>query len=222
MSQIDEKEKEQVHQPDAERLIDNLETLKVYFDPMRAKIMKTVAYRPRTVQEIAQELDVPFTRLYYHMNLLEKHGLIRVVETRNLSGAVEEKYYQISARSYVIDRSLLTVQSDDGDENSDGLEIILGTMFDDTMGAIRHSIREQKIDIHKTSPEPDSMLVRNGRMRIPKDKESEFHQRFLDLISEMAHPDCDNNPEDCTEYGLLIAFFPNADTPIPIEDNEVE
>ena len=218
MSQLEEKE--QVHQPEAERLINDLETLKVYFDPMRSKIMRTVAYRPRTVQEIAQELDVPFTRLYYHMNLLEKHGLIRVVETRNLSGAVEEKYYQISARSFVIDRALLTVSSDDSNEKADGLEIILGTMFDDAMGAIRTSIREQKIDIHKTSPEPDSMLVRNGRMRIPKSKEAYFHQKFLDLIAEMSEPDCDADHKDCTEYALMLAFFPNADPPLPGEDND--
>ena len=218
MSQLEENV--QIHQPEAERLIDNLETLKVYFDPMRSQLMRTVAYNPRTVQEIAQELDVPFTRLYYHMNLLEKHGLIRVVETRNLSGAVEEKYYQISARSFVIDRALLTVSSDDGDEKSDGLEIILGTMFDDTMGAIRTSIRAQKIDIHKTSPEPNSMLVRNGRLSIPKDKEAYFHEKFLALIAELSEPDCAKDMDDCIPYGLMIAFFPHTAPPLLTEEDD--
>lgn len=206
-----------IHHPEAEHLIDDLEALKVYFDPMRSRIMRTVAYTPRTVQEIAQELDVPFTRLYYHMGLLEKHGLIRVVETRNLSGAVEEKFYQIAARSFVIDRSLLTVSSEDGDEEIDGLEIILGTMFDDAMGAIRTSIHEGKLDVNKTSPEANAMLVRNGRFRIPKDKETEFHQKFLDLMTEMATAGCDDNPDDCVDYGLMIAFFPSVAPEIPDE-----
>lgn len=219
MTQVEKQE--QIHQPEAEHLIDDLEALKVYFDPMRSRIMRTVAYTPRAVQEIAQELDVPFTRLYYHMGLLEKHGLIRVVETRNLSGAVEEKYYQIAARSFVIDRALLTVSSEDGgDEKIDGLEIILGTMFDDAMGAIRTSIHEGKLDVNKTSPEQNAMLVRNGRFRIPKEKESEFHQKFLDLMTEMATSGCDDAPDTCVDYGLMIAFFPSVAPPIPHEHEE--
>jgi DNA-binding transcriptional ArsR family regulator len=75
-------------QPDDEQIIYDLEALKVYFDPQRARIMQALAGAPRTVHEVADILDVPFTRLYYQFNLLEKHGFIRVVQTRSLAGAV--------------------------------------------------------------------------------------------------------------------------------------
>jgi DNA-binding transcriptional ArsR family regulator len=45
-----------------------------------------------TVKELAAAMDVPPKSLYYHVSLLEKHGLIRVVETRVVSGILEKRY----------------------------------------------------------------------------------------------------------------------------------
>ncbi|MEL6524434.1 MAG: winged helix-turn-helix domain-containing protein, partial [Chloroflexota bacterium] len=55
----------------AERIVlASLDALKVYFDPLRQKIVQQVIKKPKTVHAIAEALDVPFTRLYYHINLL--------------------------------------------------------------------------------------------------------------------------------------------------------
>lgn len=200
-------------QPDAERLISDLETLKVYFDPMRARIVRTIAHEPRTVHEIAEELGVPFTRLYYHMNMLEKHGLIRVVETRNLSGAVEEKYYQISARMFTVDRSLLTVHP--GDESSKGLEVVMETVLENTQRDIRHSVQDGMIDLEKTSPDPASILLRRGMVRMSQARAQEFHERLLDLLSEFL----DEEVETDGYFGLALAFYRSS---LPFHDEEDE
>ena len=106
--------------------IDNLQTLKVYFDPLRTRIMQEIAHEPRTVHQIAELLGVPFTRLYYHIKMMEKHNLIRVVDVVQLAGAIEEKYYMVTARQYTIDRKLLSF---DPVGKNDSLEYMLDGVF---------------------------------------------------------------------------------------------
>jgi len=71
-------------QPDAEAefVITSLETLKVFSDPLRQQIIETLLDGPRTVKQIAAELNIPPNKLYYHVNLLEAHSLIQVTDTR--------------------------------------------------------------------------------------------------------------------------------------------
>jgi DNA-binding transcriptional ArsR family regulator len=85
--------------PDDEFLIDDLETIELLNHPVRSTLLQLLLFHPRSVKELASELDVPVTRLYYHVNMLEDAGVIRVVETRKV-GAMIQKLYQASARSY--------------------------------------------------------------------------------------------------------------------------
>jgi predicted ArsR family transcriptional regulator len=100
---------ETLKQPQTTRQIDSIEALKIYCDDVRLRMLNLMADAPRTVNELAGILNVPFTRLYYHMHLLEKHGFIEVVSVRNISGAVEEKHYQTTARTFTVALPLLTL-----------------------------------------------------------------------------------------------------------------
>src|SRR4051794_29356500 len=73
-------------------VVSDLELLRLVSDPLRIQILEHMRETPRTVKELAADLEVPATRLYYHMNLLESHGLIRVASTRMISGIVEKRY----------------------------------------------------------------------------------------------------------------------------------
>ena len=64
-------------QPDDKFVINSLETLKVMADPNRLKILEEMIEGPRTVKQLASALETTATKLYYHINLLEEHGLIR-------------------------------------------------------------------------------------------------------------------------------------------------
>lgn len=55
--------------------------------------------QPVTVSEMAEALGVPRTRLYHHVNLLTKNGLLEVVKTRQV-GPVVESQYRAAALSY--------------------------------------------------------------------------------------------------------------------------
>ena len=72
--------------------IDDLETLKIVADPRRKQLIDLLRDDAATVKELAGALHVSPKSLYYHVNLLPKHGLIRVVDTRLVSGITEKRY----------------------------------------------------------------------------------------------------------------------------------
>ncbi len=201
-------------QPDEERLIDDIESLKIYCDPMRIRIMQAMVRQPRTVNQIADELGVPFTRLYYHINLLEKHQLIRLVDTQAFSGAVEEKYYQVSAYNFVVDRNLLTFS--ESNPQNDGLNALLETIWDSTRADIRHSAESGLIDMPHTPPEPQTLFLRRGFFRLPPDQARQFYERLMALFQEFDQVESD---KDDPFYGVTIAVYPTA---LPYQESDSE
>lgn len=191
-------------EPEDEVVIDDLDTLKVYFDPLRTRIVRTMVHKPRSVHEIAEELGLPFTRLYYHINMLEKHGIIRLVEVRNIGGAVEEKYYQVRARSFIVDRRWLTM-GDPGGEDSP-VESLMSTLIDGTKEDIRRSVKGGKIDLTKTSPHPDALMIRRGISRMSREQAHHFHERLLQLLQEFAGAEAEG--EAPLYYAFSFSFYP--------------
>src|SRR4051812_17141092 len=89
-------------EPEALHMIADLETLRVIADPVRVQILEASVMEPRTVKQIARLLGIPATKLYYHINMMEEHGLLRVVGTRLVSGILE-KQYRATAMSFSFD-----------------------------------------------------------------------------------------------------------------------
>ena len=79
-------------------LIEDGETFDVLADPMRIEILE-ICNGPRSVGEIAEAMDVPRTRLYHHVNMMEEKGILAIAETRQ-KGAMTEKLYQAAAKSF--------------------------------------------------------------------------------------------------------------------------
>src|SRR5215211_5670272 len=104
-------------QPAPLHTITSLEALKVFSDPLRQQIIEALLDGAKTVKQVASELELAPTKLYYHVNLLEEHGLIQVTETRIVSGIIE-KHYVAAAKEYAIERSLMTPGQS---MNADGL-----------------------------------------------------------------------------------------------------
>src|SRR6266699_2543948 len=107
-------------EPAQEMVISNFDTLKVAADPVRLRIMEVLIDNPLTVKQVARKLESAPTKLYYHVNLLEEHGLITVTGSRIVSGIIE-KQYRASASSLRVDRSLLTLDGGKPDGSMDTL-----------------------------------------------------------------------------------------------------
>lgn len=84
---------------DKRLVIEDPETLKVLYDPVRFKVVGLLR-DGRTAKELAEELGRPLTSLYYHLNLLVEHGLAEVQEER-ISGRTVERVFRRAANEFV-------------------------------------------------------------------------------------------------------------------------
>lgn len=84
----------------------NFEQMKIISDKNKMNILNTFELeKSLTVTEISNKLDMPYSRVNYHVKLLENVGLLEVVDTKIKSGIVE-KYYLPTAEEFKIDKSI--------------------------------------------------------------------------------------------------------------------
>lgn len=199
---------EEAATPADEFIINDLETLKVVSDPLRLQLLQLLAQQPRTVKELAADLDVPPTKLYYHINLMEKHQLIRVVETRIVSGIVEKQYLR-TAFHYRIQRGLLSPGADMGDET---LNRLLTTLLDDTRQDIRRAVQSNLIDLDMDHP-PNRMalMIQREVARMSPERADEFHRRVMELVRDFQSEDPDpTKHKEGQGYAMVVVWYPTA------------
>src|SRR5256885_9366749 len=81
--------------------LNTVERLKAVADPTRIRLILELLDRESTVKELAEALGVPATRLYYHVKILERHGLIEVAHRRMVSG-IEERTYHAPSEDWTV------------------------------------------------------------------------------------------------------------------------
>lgn len=167
------------YDPIPEKVIDDVEALKIYFDPLRLRIVQEIADEARSIHAIAHALQVPFTRMYYHINLLEKAGFIRLVEVRRGAGAIEEKYYRVAARFFSVNRRLMTAGTPAGDA---GLDTVIETVLDETKRSIYESVKAGLIDTTQRAPHPDALLIVRAVFALSPRQIIDFQTRLRALI----------------------------------------
>jgi DNA-binding transcriptional ArsR family regulator len=77
------------------------EQLRAVNNLVRHRILGILRDGPATITQVAEKLDLLKGSSSYHMRLLERAGLIRVVSTRKVRG-VTERYYAHAARRIVL------------------------------------------------------------------------------------------------------------------------
>lgn len=73
-------------------MANNLDMMKMVFDPKMEAILQAVSVTPKTVKEIAGDLDDKPSRLYYPVQKLLSTGLLRVQQEKQVGNLIE-KYY---------------------------------------------------------------------------------------------------------------------------------
>jgi DNA-binding transcriptional ArsR family regulator len=189
-------------QPADEMIISDLETLRVLADPMRLSIVEYLE-KPSTVKNIAKKIGKPPTKLYYHFNLLEKHELIRMVDTRVVAGIIE-KQYQASARYYRVDRGLLSPGSSD-----DQLDMTLSAMLGNVHQSAMQSFREGVLMLGGDSPVHRRLTFYNSAMMLKMEQAQMLSKRLSDLMAEFNDYSQENKADlDAQFYKLSLFYFP--------------
>lgn len=58
---------------------------KALADPLRIRLLEALWEMPQSARELADHVDLPPDRLYYHLNHLERAGLVEIAEYRPLA-----------------------------------------------------------------------------------------------------------------------------------------
>jgi DNA-binding transcriptional ArsR family regulator len=191
-------------QPDPLILIDNLDTMKVLTDPLRIQIMEMMEPAAITVGEVARKLGLAPNKLYYHVNMLEEHGLVRVV-AEEVRGNLIEKKYRVTALDYRLDESILNFSSPEGQQNT----ISMFTAFlDNVREDLRRSLEARASNLERgAQPNPRKTLINRLNVRISDEQANEFHARLQALAAEMEALDDPEN-EDKQHWALNILLYP--------------
>ncbi|HMQ31604.1 MAG TPA: helix-turn-helix domain-containing protein [Chloroflexaceae bacterium] len=203
--------------PLPELLISDLETVRIIADPIRLRILELLVMEPQPVKRLAASLELPQTKLYYHINLLEERGLIRVVGTRVVSGIIEKQYGAV-ASSYRVDQALLALSAPGAD---DTVDMMFSTMLDGLKQDLRRGIAAGLIDLRDEAPDERKITLGRVPMRLTPERAAELHERLGELIKEFCpNPEERGAPAPGTRlYHLFVAYFP---TYIPEERPDQE
>ncbi len=186
------------------RIIGDLETLRVVADPLRLRILEELRGAPRTVKQVAERVGQVPTKLYYHFRTLEEHDLIRVVDTRVVSGIIE-KWYQTSAARLTVDRSLLAPGAAP-EEIDEGLEVLLSVILDEAKSEIRRAVRAGLINLAPEKGDERSLVLGRRWMRLSPERMTEFLQRLGQLQLEYEqNTDAEDN---AIAWEFLLGVYP--------------
>jgi DNA-binding transcriptional ArsR family regulator len=203
---------DEITPPDEEFRITSLETVRVLTDPLRLRIVEELLDGPRTVKQLAKTLEMKPTKLYYHINLMEEHGLIRVVSTRVVSGIIE-KLYHVRAFSYPMDRSLMGM-SENGEDDS--FSSMLAGVLEHTGQEIKRAFKAGLINYQEHLPEKRTFMMLRSFGLHSKDDIHDFITRFEALLTEFNDRGSDDKEgDDYRVYGMTLALYPTHHTRLP-------
>jgi len=181
-------------------VINDVETLKVMAEPTRAAILELLT-EPQSATELADALDVPRTRLYHHLALLEAKGLIEQVDERR-AGALTERIYGPTARTFRPSKRLL--RSGDLEER---VEAITTLLFDTTKSDFRRAVASGDIDIYGDGELPQLAMGRSIAFLAPE-QVAEFARELGDLVERY---DAAHKPEgESRPFALVWALYPSS------------
>lgn len=169
--------------------IRDLETLQALVDSQRHRIVTLLMDEPLTAKDLADRLGIARTRLYYHLAILEQHEIIRVVDTRIVSG-ITERTYRAVARLFRVDRALLGSQAS---------ELQISDAQASIIEAVASDLRARAASGEPASDE--DVFVTRMFLRLSEERRRELRVRLGALIDEYRSADPDGTE---TEFALAL------------------
>ncbi len=176
----------------------DLEQVKVLADPLRVRILEALG-EERTTKQVAAILGEKPTRLYHHVEALERVGVIELTRTQQNRGTLE-KYYLSVAKSFRADPGLFS-QAEDGEESL--IEVVTNLM-DQTAADLRKLV---KTGLGESLQEEG--VLSYVKIFAPEEKVLEVRSKLMALLEELTEcGESESVDENDREYRLTIAYFP--------------
>lgn len=175
----------------------SLDELRALSDPLRVSLYRLLREDEHTVKELCDLLGESSTRLYYHVGVLERVGLVRLVRTEARSGIVQ-KYYRAVARFVSLPAWLLHEEMDS--PQSRAAADWYGALIEHAAADVRALFGQQLARVDR-----DTIFFTRNFVRLSPERAREFRQRLEDLQAELVAAD-DEQAE--TRFAFTTAFVP--------------
>jgi predicted transcriptional regulator len=180
-------------------VIDSVERLKIFADPLRQQLLQAFCCNPSTVKLVAQQLGEKPTRLYHHVELLEQNGFIQVVDSKQVRGTVE-KTYQTVARKIIVDHALVGSLEEDGSE-TESKNIVMNTIQACLVDARDHFDEDQKSQTGQSS-----VILAQAKMQLSATQLKVLEEKLDTLLEEVAAMEIEDDEQQV--YSFTAATFP--------------
>lgn len=189
--------------PEDEILIENLETLQVAADPLHLQLLATIRDEAKSIKQIAAELQLDQVKLYYHFNMLESHGLVKVVMERKVRHLVE-RFYRIRAYHMRVEDHLLAI----GKSSKDiGNEQMLAYVFDKAKTKLRKGLDGGWIDGEDSQQPQRRLFAQRNSIRLTPDEARIFFEKMAVLCDQFQERM--NEPKSFGDwYDFVLAMYP--------------
>jgi DNA-binding transcriptional ArsR family regulator len=188
-------------------MINDLETLKVFTDPLRIQILELLEPEPQTVKFVADALGLSSSRLYYHFNLLESTGLIAVAFTRTVNNIIE-KYYWVKAEEIEINKEIMNYSSEMGPED---ISRLVSATLDATRDDFVRSLQARRFNLnHGAKPNPKKVVSFRVKKRISDEAFEAYQEKMKELIEEFQDlPELEPSDPDANVYTVAYFLYPS-------------
>ena len=181
-------------------MLKDLKQIKVFAHPLRARLVEVFADKPMTAKQAAQIIGQKPTRLYHHVEALERVGLIKLVKTQKKRGTIE-KYYRTVAKRFSVDSRLFEMMKD-GKRAVGEFRAMFNTMLENTMREVSESISEKLICPEKKSVE---VTLARKHIRTNPARLKKMQEKIQKMLDEFAAAEDKNG---AVEYRLVLVFYP--------------
>jgi DNA-binding transcriptional ArsR family regulator len=180
--------------------VSTLEQIKAMAHPLRMQLLEAFSHKPMTTKQVAELLVERPTKLYHHVDTLERVGLIKLVRTKKKRGTVE-KYYQTVARTFSVDRRLFKLKSQAHAAHSGMQEVITG-IFEDTLSEIHENLAER---LSEPKTENDPIIVSRSRIRVTQAEIAGLDEEIRALLKKL---ETGKHKPGALDYGFTLALYP--------------
>lgn len=186
------------------------EQLRTLADGLRLRLLTSLGRQPGSAKELAERFGVPTTRLYHHLDLLEEHGFIRVVATRQSGARTERCYGMAPLRSIRPARQL--VDAEDRSELGASLRAIA-----EVVGVtLEEAVRAGTLEVPTDDAEIGRSIVTWSTARLTRAQQEQFSQELSDVIGRMIEASAANlaegadvDPGELESAALFVALTPD-------------
>jgi len=174
--------------------------LRALAHPLRLRLLEEFAGAARTTMQVAAAMGEPPTRLYHHVNAMERAGILRLARTRQVRGTTE-KYYEVARKYY---------GAPQGDaitgEMKGSLQALTQVVFEEAKIDLLTAISDMSRPKIETSPMAMRVLLTVSPAQLAR-----VRRKLLSFL-EAIRKECKGHPPSAEglRWALTVAFAPRS------------